>query len=152
MHGGWLNAMHVPYRGNAYALADVLGGYVQAMFASVRSAHAHVKSGRLHALAVTGEKRIGALRHVPTFGEAGLPGLENAAWSGIVAPAGTPYDTIVRLSVALREVLKTPVMQRRFETQGAETVNGTPEGFADFLHDEIAKWGKVARAVKLERR
>lgn len=149
IHGGWLNALHVPYRGNAHALADVLGNYVQAMFASVRSAHAHVKSGRLNALAVTGEKRSAALRGVPTFSEAGLPGLENAAWSGIVAPAGTPYDTIVRLSVALREVLKTPVIQQRFETQGAETVNGTPEGFADFLHEEIAKWGKVVKAADI---
>ena len=147
MHGGSLNALHVPYRSNAHALADVLGNYVQAVFATVRSAHPHVDSGRLTALAVTGEKRIAALRDVPTFSEAGVPGLENGAWSGIVAPAGTSYDTIVRLSVALREALKTPLMQQRFETQGAETVNGTPEDFAAFLHVEIAKWAKVVKAA-----
>lgn len=147
VRAGWLNALHVPYRGNTPALAQLLGGHVHGMVATVQSAYPHVKSGRLTALAVASPSRIDALADVPTFGEAGFPGLEAVSWYGVVAPSGTPYDTVVRLNLAITQVVSTPVMKERFASQGAELATQTPDEFAEHLRTEIAKWSKVAKAA-----
>ena len=146
MRAGWLNALHVPYRGNSAALANLLGNHIEAHVATVMSAQPHVQSGRLKALAVATAKRVPELAEVPTFAESGFPGFEASAWSGIVAPAGTPYDTIVRLNLSIAEVMSAPALERRFASQGAIPVRETPYEFGDYLNAEIEKWAKVVKA------
>ncbi len=149
LRAGWLNALHVPYRGGAQALADVLGNHVHATFTSVSSAHGHVRSGRLRALAVASEERLPLLPEVPTFVESGFPGLAASGWSGVVAPAGTPYDTVVRLNLAIGEALSSGLMKQRFATQGAKALHEPPEHFVKYLRVEIEKWAKVVKASGL---
>jgi tripartite-type tricarboxylate transporter receptor subunit TctC len=90
-------------------------------------------------------KRAAALPDVPTFQESGFPGFEAAAWNGIVAPAGTPYDTVTRLNVAIVELLKHPELRQRLATQGAEPIGDTPDEFRAYLRTEVEKWGRVVR-------
>jgi len=149
LRAGWLNALHVPYRGGSQALADVLGNHVHATFTSVSSAHGHVRSGRLRALAVASEERLPLLPEVPTFVESGFPGLAASGWSGVVAPAGTPYDTVVRLNLAIGEALSSGLMKQRFATQGAKALHEPPEHFVEYLRVEIEKWAKVVKASGL---
>jgi tripartite-type tricarboxylate transporter receptor subunit TctC len=146
IRAGWLNALHVPYKGNGPALANLLGNHVDAHVATVMSAQPHVQTGRLKALAVTTPKRLPELADVPTFSEAGFPGFEAPAWTGIVAPAGTPYDTVVRLNLSIAQVMSEPVLRQRFAIQGAVPVHETPAQFGDFLGAEIEKWAKVVKA------
>ncbi len=128
LRAGWLNALHVPYRASVHALADLLGAHVHAHVATVGSAAPHIRTGRLKGLAVTSAKRSPALPEVPTFEEAGFPGFEARAWNGVLAPAGTPYDAIVRVNLALFQVIDTPAQ------------------FAQFLRGEVDKWAKVVKA------
>jgi tripartite-type tricarboxylate transporter receptor subunit TctC len=144
LQAGYLSALHVPYRGSAKALADLLGGHVHAMVAPVLSVQAHVQSGRLKALAVASGSRIAALPQVPTVIESGIPRFDAVAWVGVVAPARTRYDTIVRLNLAIAHVLRQDATRHRFSSQGAEPVVETPEEFRDYLRVEIAKWAKAA--------
>jgi tripartite-type tricarboxylate transporter receptor subunit TctC len=149
LRAGWLNALHVPYRGGAQALTDVLGNHVHATFTSVSSAHGHVRSGRVRALAVASEKRLTMLPNVPTFVESGFPGLAASGWSGVVAPAGTPYDTVVRLNLAINEAVSSGLMKQRFATQGAKALHEPPERFVEYLRVEIERWAKVVKASGL---
>lgn len=149
IRAGWLSAVHVPYRSHALAVAGLLGNHVHAFMATVFSAQAFVKSGRLRALAVADEERVLSLPHVPTFAEAGYPGIESSAWCGIVAPAGVPYEAVVRLNLAIQDMLRAPTMRRRFAAQGAELVQEPHEAFARFLYDEVDKWAKVVKASGL---
>ena len=146
IRAGWLSALHVPYRSNSQALADVMGNHVHAVMATVASAHPHVRTGRLRALAVASAARLSPLANVPTFAESGFPGFEAAAWSGVVAPAGTSYDTIVRLNLVIAETMTSRLTRQRFAAQGAEPASETPDAFASYLHREIEKWGKVVKA------
>lgn len=145
VRAGWLNALHVPYRGNSLALVGLMGAHVDAHVATVASAHPHIQSGRLKGLAVTSLKRSRALPRVPTLDESGFPGFEAITWNAIVAPTGTPYDTVVRINVALREAMSLPIVRQRFASQGAEPIIETPEQFADYLRKEVDKWAKVVK-------
>jgi tripartite-type tricarboxylate transporter receptor subunit TctC len=145
VRAGWLNALHVPYKGTAQALAHLMGNHVHALIATVASAYPHVRTGRLRALAVASTKRVGALADVPTFGESGFPGFEAAAWGAVVAPTGTAYDTVVRLNLAIGETMSSPLVRARYAVQGAEPVHEPPEQFRDYLHGEVEKWAKVAK-------
>ena len=151
LQAGYLSALHVPYRGSGKALADLLGGHVNAMVAPVLSVRAHVQSGRLKALAVASRSRIAALPQVPTLIESGVPRFDAVAWVGVVAPTGTRYDTVVRLNLAIADVLSEEVTRHRFSSQGAEPVVETPEAFRDYLRGEIAKWGKAAQEAERSR-
>ena len=146
IRAGWLNALHVPYRGNGAALAGLLGNHVHALMATVPSVQGFIRNGRLKALAVADARRVPALPEVPTFAECGYPGVESSAWSAIVAPAGTPYEAIVRLSVAVTNATQLPAVRQRLAAYGAEPVNDTPERFAQYLYSEVEKWGKVVKA------
>lgn len=146
IRAGWLNALHVPYRGNSAALANLLGQHVDAHVATVTSAKPYVQNGRLKALAVATAKRLPELADVPTFAEAGFPGFEAPAWAGIVAPAGTPYDTVVRLNLSVSQMMSERALQQRFATQGAVPVHETPAQFGEYLAAEVEKWAKVVKA------
>jgi tripartite-type tricarboxylate transporter receptor subunit TctC len=136
---------HVPYRGSAPAVADLLGGQTAIMFDNMPSAIPHVKGDKLRALAVTTSRRSPALPDVPTVAEAGVPGYEATSWFGLLAPAGTPADVVARLNGAIVKALADPEVQKKLAEQGAETHGEKPEQFAAFIQSETAKWGKVVK-------
>jgi tripartite-type tricarboxylate transporter receptor subunit TctC len=137
--------VHVPYKGAAPALADLLGGQVQLMFSTMPPALPHVKDGKLRALAVTSAKRSPATPELPTVGEIALPGFEANTWHGVVAPAGTPAAIVARLNREIVAILHLPEVVERLSAQGAEPVGSTPEEFAAYIRSETVKWAKVVR-------
>lgn len=137
---------HVPYKGSAPALTDVMGGQTDVMFDTMLSAMPHVKGGKLKALAVTSAKRSPVAPDVPTVAESGLPGFEAIAWNGLLAPAGTPKDIVARLNAELRKALESPDVAQRFEAQGFSSTWSTPADYDVFLKAEIDKWTKVVKA------
>ncbi len=137
--------VHIPYKGAAPALADLLGGQVQIMFSTMPPALPHVKDGKLRALAVTSRKRSPATPELPTMDEAALPGFEAITWHGVVVPAGTPAAIIARLNREIVAILHLPEVVERLSGQGAEALGSTPEEFAAYIKSESAKWAKVVR-------
>lgn len=144
--------VHVPYKGLAPALADLLSGEVQLMFSSMVAIIPHIKTGRLRALAVTGRKRSPLLPGVPTLEESGLRGYEAGSWYGILAPAGTPPQIVAKLNAGIVQALQQPAIRERLAAEGAEAIGGTPGEFAAHINAELARVGKILRdgGVRLE--
>jgi len=136
---------HVPYKGGAAGIADLIGGQVQLMMEGLNSITPHARAGRVRALGVTGPKRSPALPDVPTIAEAGVPGYEATTWNGIVVPAGVPRPIVTKLNATINQALATPTLRKRFAAIGAEPGNTTPEQFADLIRKEHAKWGEVVK-------
>lgn len=137
--------VHVPYRGSAPALTDVMGGQTDIMFDTMLSSMPYVKGGKLKLLATTGRARSAAAPDTPTVAEAGLPGYEATAWNGLLAPAGTPDAVLTQLSTALRTVLAKPDVQEKFAAQGFAAQWMAPASFGVFVNDEIDKWATVVK-------
>jgi tripartite-type tricarboxylate transporter receptor subunit TctC len=137
--------VHIPYKGGAPAIADLIAGNVQLMFESTNSIAPHVRSGRVRALAVTGKKRSLSLPDVPTLEEAGVPGYEVNAWSGVIAPAGLPRPILDKLNKAINAAIVAPGTKERFAQLGSEGGGGTPEEFAALIRRDSAKWAEVVR-------
>jgi len=142
-----LDMIHVPYKGSAGAINDVLAGHVPLMFDSTVAILPHIKAGKVKAIAVTGAKRSPQLPDVPTFAEAGLPGVESYAWYGMFVPAKTPKDVVAKINADTLKVMKGDEYQRVLKDTGSEFVGDTPENFAAFVKTEGEKWGKVAKAT-----
>ncbi len=142
-----IDIVHVPYKGSAPALTDVLAGNISMMFVDILSALPHVKAGKLKVLAVTGLKRSAAVPEYPTVHESGVPGFNGNSWLGLVAPAGTPREIVARLSAEVAKALNSPDVRERFLAQGVEPVGSTPEQFAAFIESEIPRWGSAAKAA-----
>jgi tripartite-type tricarboxylate transporter receptor subunit TctC len=140
-----VNMVHVPYRGVAEALTDILGGQVQVMFATTGAAIEYIKAGKLRALAVTTATRSELLPDVPTVGEI-VPSYEVSFWAGIGAPRSTPVDIINKLNKEINAALAEPRMKERFADIGTTAIAGSPADFRKFITDETEKWGKVIRA------
>ncbi len=136
---------HIPYRGSAPALADLLGGQVQVMFDNLPSALPHIKAGKLRALAVTSAKRAPALPDVPTVAEAGVPGYEASSWFGVMAPAKTPSEIVLKTRDTIAKAIARPDAHAKLLAQGADPVGNTPDEFTRFIQAEIAKWAKVVK-------
>jgi len=136
---------HVPYKGSAPALTDVIGGQVQLMFDNLPSALPQIKGGKLRAVAVTSTTRAAALPDVPTVAESGLPGFESSSWFGILAPAGTPKDIIAKINTDVQKWLSTPEAKEKLLGQGAIAAGGSPDDFAKHIQAETAKWAKVVK-------
>lgn len=136
---------HVPYKGSAPALTDVMGGQADLMFDTMLSSMPHVKAGKLKALAVTSSQRSPSASDIPTVAESGLPGYEAIAWNGVLAPAGTPKEVVDRLNAELKKVLDSPEVKQRFKAQGFAAAWSTPTVYASFLQAEVDKWGKVVK-------
>ena len=136
---------HVPYKGSAPALQDLVGGQVQLMFDNLPSSLALIKGGKLKALAVTSGARAAALPDVPTLAESGLPGFEASSWFGLLAPTGTPSSVIAKLNGEIAKWLATPEAKEKLLAQGANAAGGTAEEFAQFIAAETAKWQKVVK-------
>jgi tripartite-type tricarboxylate transporter receptor subunit TctC len=137
--------VHIPYKGGAPAIADLIAGNVQLMFESTNSIAPHVKAGRVRALAVTGERRSASLPDVPTLIEAGVPGYEVNVWSGIITTAGVPRPVLDKLNAAVNRALLQPDTRERLAQLGSEGGGGTPEAFAELIRRDSAKWAEVVR-------
>jgi tripartite-type tricarboxylate transporter receptor subunit TctC len=140
-----VNITHIPYKGNAPALNDVLGGQVPFMFDTLPTSMPHVKAGKLKALAVTTEKRTPLAPEIPTMIEEGLPGFVISAWYAVLAPAGTPKDVVAGLNAEINKAIKDPDIQKRMAAQGIELVGGTPEEAQKFIDSEVVRWRKVIK-------
>jgi tripartite-type tricarboxylate transporter receptor subunit TctC len=137
--------VHIPYKGGAPAIADLIAGNVQLMFESTNSIAPHVVSGRVRALAVTGLKRATGLPEVPTLDEAGVPGYEVTAWTGVIAPAGLPRPVLDKLNAAVNAAISEPQAKERLVQLGSEGGGGTPEDYAALIRRDSAKWAEVIR-------
>jgi tripartite-type tricarboxylate transporter receptor subunit TctC len=136
---------HIPYKGSAPALTDLIGGQVQLMFDNLPSSMPHIKAGRLRALAVTSLKRSAALPDLPTIAEAALPGFDASSWFALFAPAGTPKAIVVKLNSELNAILQLADVREKFAAQGAEPTEFNPEQFAAFTQAELTKWARVVK-------
>lgn len=140
-----IDLVHVPYKGGAPALADVIGGRMYMMFASLPSVIAHVEAGRVRGVAIAGTKRSSALPNVPTTVESGFAGLDATTWYGAMFPAKTPKAVVSRMSTEINRVIREPEMAKRLTSLGYELVGTTPEQLAKHLESETVRWGKVVR-------
>lgn len=144
-----LNMLHVPYKGGGPAMAELLGGRIQANFNSVNSSEAQVKAGKLKALAITSERRWHSLPDVPTFAEAGLPQYQERGWLGLFAPAGTPRAIIDKLNAEMLKILRAPGTKESFETQGLVSLPSTPEQFAEMLRKETTTLAPIVKSANI---
>jgi len=142
-----MEAAHVPYKGGGPALIDLLGGQIPMMFITIPPAIAHVKAGRLRALAVSGVRRSPILPEVPTVAETGIKGFQVYEWQGVVAPAGTPKEIVARLNAEFNRALTAPDVKERIAGLGAEIAGGTPEQLTDHVKSEIALWTRVLKSA-----
>jgi tripartite-type tricarboxylate transporter receptor subunit TctC len=140
-----VNLTHIPYKGSPPAVADLIAGSVDVMFSPASTVLPHIKSGRLRALAVTTSARLPSLPALPTVSEAALKGYETVTWFGYVAPVKTPTTIVTKLNADIAKVLAMPDVRNQFDIQGIEILGGTPERFAGYIREEIAKWAKVVR-------
>lgn len=138
---------HVPYKGAAPAVADVMGGHVAMTFVPIAAALPPVHAGKLRPLGVTQARRSRALPAVPTIAEAGVAGYDAAGWNAMLAPAATPREIVAKVNAALNASLQSPKVREILEKSGAEAGGGTPEALGQFLQSEMAKWGKVVRTA-----
>ena len=136
---------HVPYKGVAQAVSDLMGSNIESYMASVAAALGHVKGGKLRALAVTGKKRAESMPDVPTVAEVGYSGFDANTWFGFLAPAGTPPAIIERLNTEVNKVLQLPDVKEKISGEGASVLGGTPQEFARFLAAETPKWAKLVK-------
>ena len=141
---------HIPYRGTSPAVADLIAGQVQVVFADPVSALSQVNAGSLIAIAVTSKKRAPVAPDVPTISESGYPGFDAIAWHGIMAPAGTPPAIVRKLNTEIVKALKDPQTAKLIEAQSIQVVGNSPEAFAGFIKQDIAVWKDVARQAKVE--
>lgn len=144
-----VNIVMVPYKGMGPALVDLIAGHLEVAFANPAASHDYARSGRLRALAVTGEKRFFMLPEVPTVAEAAIPGFEASTWWGILAPAGTPAAIVSEVNGKLAVALTERDITDRIAALGADLVGGPPERLAEHLHAEIPKWREVVRAANI---
>ena len=140
-----VNIVHVPYKGSGPALIDLAGGQVQLMFSNLTAALPHMKSAKLRALAVTGEKRTPIAPELPTVAEAALPGYAVTSWYGVLAPAGTPQEIVTRLNTETGNAMREPDIKERLAAEGADSMAGSTAAFAALLKTEVAKWATVVK-------
>ncbi|KQP37144.1 tripartite tricarboxylate transporter substrate binding protein [Pseudorhodoferax sp. Leaf274] len=141
---------HIPYKGSAPAMTDLLGGQVQLMFADAPTALPQIRAGKVRALGVASAQRSALLPELPTIAASGVPGYEAYSWAGLVAPKGTPPDIVAKISADLQKVMTQPDVKQRLFDAGAEAMPTTPEKFAQMLRSEIEKWGKVVKTANIK--
>ena len=140
-----VQTQHIPYKGAAQALTDVVSGNVDFYMSSVPTLIGHIKQGKLRPLAVTSAKRVDDLPDVPTINESGFKGFDAVTWFGLLAPAGTPKDVIARINAEFNTALQQPALRKKLSDEGADPVGGTPEAFAALIKQEIPRWGQVVK-------
>ncbi len=145
-----VNMVHVPYRGTAPALQDILAGRIGVMFDTVGAFTSHVAAGTLKPIAVTAKERMPAAPTVPTMVESGVAGFVSGTWAGVIAPAGTPKEIVEKMSAEIAKVLREPAMREQLAKLGYEAVGNTPEEFTAFVRQEVAQWGKVIKDADIK--
>jgi tripartite-type tricarboxylate transporter receptor subunit TctC len=145
-----INVLHVPHNGNAAATIAVVGGHVDALFTSPIGAQKLVEAGKLRALAVTSEQRVPVFPDVPTFGQAGFPGIVVYTFFCVLAPANTPADVVARLNAAINKALQMPDVKKRLAEVGFETAGGSPQQLQQFLGKERERWGRVIKGANIK--
>ena len=143
--GARVSITHIPYRGGAPALTDLIGGQVDLMFSATTASGPFVKGGKLRALAVTSAQRVEGWEQVPTVAESGLPGFQVSEWNGLFAPAGTPQPVLQRLEAEIRAIIASPDVKKRFAELGVSGVGSSAQDFRAFLQSETTKWARVIR-------
>lgn len=144
--------LHIPYRGTAPSVNDLLAGQLQALFTGVPALLPHIKAGKMRALAVSSPKRLALLPDVPTVAESGIAGtkgFEADQWYGLVAPAGTPADVVAVLNQHVNKALTSEEVRARLASEGAEATPATPQAFGELIAQEIPRWGKVVKAARI---
>jgi tripartite-type tricarboxylate transporter receptor subunit TctC len=144
------DAVHVPYKGGAPAVADLIGGQVHLLWVSIPSVLPHVKSGRLRALAVSTAKRSASAPDIPTVAESGYPGFEYSNWNALFAPAKTPPAIVSKVNAAIVKILNEPDISQRLSSQGADPAPGSPEDLARYMRTDHERWKKVIRAAGIK--
>ena len=142
-----LNMVHVPYKGGAAAMTEVMAGRVNVMFESMSSIIPHHRSGRVRGLAVSSPKRSPHYPDIPTVAESGVPGFDMTVWSGLITPVGIPKPVLARLNDAINKAMASPGLREKYAANGVETVGGTPEEFGAFIKREVEKYEKIARKI-----
>ena len=145
-----INLQHIPYKGSAQALTDIVGGQIQIYASSVPTAMGQIKDGRLRAIAVTSLKRSASLPETPTIAESGWPGFEAITWFGFVAPAKTPAPIIKELNANINFILKMPEVRSKLMGEGGEILGGTPEQFSALLNKDTARWARVIQDANVK--
>ena len=145
-----IDLQHIPYRGTAPALTDVISGQITSMFANALTAKPQIESGKVRALGVTTATRSGTMPDIPAIAEAGVPGYEAVQWYGFLAPAGTPQPILAQIHAEAMKALNSAEMKEKLASDGAEPAPSTPEAFAAHIRNEIEKWRKVAKAAGIE--
>ena len=145
-----IDMTHIPYKGGAQAIVDVIAGQVQMYFSSTLGAIPHIKSGKLRALAVTSLKRPRAMPELPTIAESGYPGYEAVNWLGLMVPARTPAAVITRLNSEIVNLFRQPEIEERLSAQGGEAQTNSPVQFAAHIRSEIRKWAQVIKASRMQ--
>jgi tripartite-type tricarboxylate transporter receptor subunit TctC len=138
-----IDMVHVPYKGNALAMTDLVSGQIQVLFDPVQTSLPQIKAGRVRPLAVTSRARFDQLPDLPTIAESGYPSYEFVVWYAFIAPAATPSPVVARLNAEINKVLRDPAMKARFSAQGATLTESTPDVCAAFVRAELAQWGKM---------
>jgi len=144
--------IHIPYKGSGPGLIDLMGGQIDIFFDQLSASIGYIKAGKIRALAVTTIKRAAAMPDLPTIAESGVPGFDSSTWTGIVLPAATPHEIVMKVYAALSKTLRAKATQDSFARLGAETLESTPEEFARFMRADLEKWTQVIRkaGIKLE--
>lgn len=137
--------MHVPYKGAAQGINDVISERVEVYVSSIPTLLGHIKNGKMRALAVTSLKRVDDLPQTPTIAESGYKGFEAVTWFGVLGPANLPKDITARLNTEINKALQLPTLQKQLNDQGADVAGSTPEAFARLISDDIVRWGKVVK-------
>jgi tripartite-type tricarboxylate transporter receptor subunit TctC len=145
-----VNLNHIPYKGSAPAVTDLIGGQVEALFDNTPNVLPHVKAGRLRALAVSSPKRSALVPDLPTVDEAGVPGYRMQVWFGVVAPAATPKDVIAKLNAEVNRIISSAEVKERFALAGVEVVGGSPESFGAHIKEQVETWGKVVKDASIK--
>jgi len=145
-----IDIVHVPYKGAAGAITDLVGGHVQAMVSAMQTISPQVRAGKLRMLAVMGEKRSAPFPDVPTMKEQGLPSLVVETWYGLFAPAGTPAGVVAKLNSDLNALLESAEVRELLVRQGMNAVGGTPERFGEMVRRELARWSRVVAVAKIK--
>jgi tripartite-type tricarboxylate transporter receptor subunit TctC len=147
---GGLFVVHIPYRGTGLVITDLVAGQIAFLMDSIVSAQPHIGDGKVKPLAVSGSRRSISAPTVPTFAEAGIPGMDFSNWFGVFAPTGTPADIVQRLNRELNAALRSPEVVERLQRAGAEPVGGTPEQFAKIYRDEFENWKAVIQRAGIK--
>ena len=149
-HWAELSILHVPYKSTPPAIEDIIGGRVSMMFADFTTAMPHVAAGTLRPIAVSRIKRSSLFPDLPTVDEAGIKGFNLDAWAGLVAPAGTPPDIVAKLNAALRPIIDSPEVQKKFKNVGFEGFSSTPQELGDFMKAQLVEWQKMIKDAGIQ--